>query len=77
MSFTTTASKYVLTALLSTFVYFYLLFLCSEGGVYVWKTNRSGIGTQTGILRVDRPSSPRGAGPFLFYVLDFVGEGRI
>jgi len=32
---------------------------------------------QTGILGVDRPSSPRGTGPFLFYVFDFVGEGRI
>jgi hypothetical protein len=29
------------------------------------------------ILRVDRPSSPMGAGPFLFYVFEFVGEGRI
>ena len=26
---------------------------------------------------MDRPSSPREAGPFLFYVFDFVGEGRI
>lgn len=33
---------------------------------------------QTGIVGVDRPSPPRGSGPFLsfFYVFDFVGEGR-
>jgi hypothetical protein len=63
------------------FVYFtiYLLFFgVSERGWWACTSGkRIGLASiQTGIVGVDRPSPPRGSGLFLFYVFDFVGEGR-
>lgn len=65
----------------SAFCLFYNLFTffgVSERGWWACTSGkRIGLASiQTGIVGVDRPSPPRGSGLFLFYVFDFVGEGR-